>query len=283
MNNKLILLDYDVGALGNSIYAMLSLTSENLYGPDNRNFTFNSVGNAHNVKSFSGFMLRNETIQFDLDFLNEQVPNNKYDVRFGHAFQLYRTLHAKYPGSCLIKIVCKEFGFIYQILAGYKKFSGFPTLDTANNFFNVRSSDYTEILEIFALSYSSLLLEHKQLYSDDTIMLLNLDDILDTNLESVKIFFETNFDFKFDETKFKDFQKLFKENNQDLIDRTKLIYNIAIDTYNRNIVSIPNLEFYEKALLLAVLHAMTEIDISNLPLYTDKELWVTNNTLIKYI
>jgi hypothetical protein len=283
MNNKLILLDYDVGALGKSIYAMLSLTSENLHGPDNQNFTFNSNGNAHNIESLSGFIVSNENIQFELDFLNEQIPINKYDVRVGHAFRLYKTLHAKYPGSHLIKIACKEFGFIYQILAGYKKYLGYPTLDTENNFFNVKSSDYIETLETFALSYSPQLLEHKQLHLDKTIMILNLDDILDTNLESVKIFFEDNFNFKFDEIKFKDFQKLFKENNQDLLDRTKLIYNIAINTCNRNIVSIPDLEFYEKALLLAVLHSMTGMGISNLPLYTDKELWITNNTLIKYI
>ena len=125
---RLILLDYDVGALGNTIFALCALTSKNVHSVDNKKFRFNKNGNAHNiVKLGSQF----STGKFVGPIRYQEPESGQFDMRIGHTWGEYKSLQQQFTGCVYVKVVVGELGLLYQTLAGYQKFSGHPTLDTA--------------------------------------------------------------------------------------------------------------------------------------------------------
>jgi hypothetical protein len=273
MFNRVILLDYDVGALGNSIYALLALTSSNVLSESNENFKFNANGNAHNINKFVGFA--NGTFDYSLDRL---IPVGQFDIRIGHAWSNYKSVHDKLPESHFIKIICRPFGFIYQTLAGYQKFAGKPTLDTASRYYNILGNSETECIESYALCYYGIMQQHKEYAKDNTINIVWLDDVVNSNLQVVIDFFEQKFDFVFDLKKVDNYIKDWKEVNKSLLDRSHFIYNLIQQIDSGHVVDFPNnLEFYEKSMILA---CVAKEHIADMPIYTESNFWANSSILL---
>ena len=273
MFDRVILLDYDVGALGNSIYALLALTSSNVLSESNENFKFNDNGNAHKINKFVGFA--NGTFDYSLD---RPIPVGQFDIRIGHAWSDYKVLHNKLPGSHFIKIICQPFGFIYQTLAGYQKFTGKPTLATASDFYNILGNSETECIESYALCYYGIMQQHKDYATDCTVNLVFLDDVLNSDMQIVIDFFEQKFGFVFDTTKVNSYIKDWKEANKSLLERSHFIYNLIQQIDSGHVVDFPNnLEFYEKSMILA---CVAKEHIADMPLYSESDFWTNSRILL---
>ena len=275
MYDRLILLDYDVGGLGNTIFALLSLTSQNVYSTKPLNFEFNSNGNAHAIPKYKGFP--NGEFKGNIEYVPERMPPNYYDIRIGHACRDFNKLHSDFPGSYYLKIICKEFGFIFQTLASYQKFSGRPTLENPKDFLVIGTSE-SEIIESYALSYYDLILEHWQYQTLSTVNTMFLDDIVKTRLQVIVDYFIKHFKFSFDQLLVDEYIEKFEKANIDLVSRTSLLYNIIEETRLGKIISFPaDLEFYEKALLLA---CIAHDKIQQMPIYTESNFWKNSKALV---
>lgn len=274
--DRLILLDYDIGALGNTIFALLSLTSDNVFSltNDKNYFKFNANGNAHQILKFTDFA--GGKFVEDIDY-NPEIPLGRYDIRIGHAGD-YRDLYSQFPGAHYIKILCNEFGFIYQTLAGYQKFHGIPTLTTAHNLLPILGSSEPEIIESYALCYYNEMIRHENCAKDNSIISLLLDDIIDTNLQSVIDLFSNKFRFKFDHLLVKKFITEFNDANKNLIEQSNLLYQLVRKIQNNTIVPLPaDLKFYEKALLLA---CIGKDRIQQMPIYTETDFWKDSKVFV---
>jgi hypothetical protein len=274
MYDRLILLDYDVGALGNTIFALCSLTSKNVCGVANRSFQFSNTGNAHSISKFDPQF---PTGKFLAPIRYQSPGFGQFDMRIGHAWNTYKSLQKQYTGCAYIKVVVGKLGLLYQTLAGYQKFSGHPTLDTAHNYFNIIDPSENGVIESFALCYWDILNQHKQYRLDREIHCLDLDLVLETELSYVVDFFTHTLSFEFDNMQVATFQDQWRLANHSLLNRAKELYNVVTNVRNGVSVDYPdNFKFYEKALVLAL---TAQQDVSQMSLY-DQDFWHNTDILI---
>jgi hypothetical protein len=274
MYDRLILLDYDVGALGNTIFALCSLTSKNVCGVANRNFRFSNNGNAHSIAKFGPQF---PTGKFRIPIHYQSPGSGQFDMRIGHAWNTYKSLQKQFTGCAYIKVVVSELGMLYQTLAGYQKFTGSPTLTNAHDYFNILDSSENGIIESFALCYWDILKQHAQYRLDSEIHCLDLDLVIESDLDHAVNFFTSNLGFEFDSKQVVSFQQQWKLANYSLLNRVNELYNVVIDIRNGIVRDYPtHFEFYEKALVLAL---TAQQDISQILLY-DQGFWHNTNALI---
>lgn len=288
MWSKIIFIDYDVGSFGNSILSLLVTTSRSALGALDYMPMLSSKGDCHKIR-------RNYKYSIYQYHLSKSVPDldtalcrsTAYVPIIGHSYGKISSLMEKYPDSNLVRIVSDRRTFSVTFLAGCEKLTGYPTVNTMNNFYRNSwkhmEQNESGMVECLALNFYHYISNVDwQFYKNSTV--LSLKDIIDTDFKSVLELFEQKFNFVFDLEQVDDFTKKWKEANQQYFYQADKIEQITTAVKTNISMDISDINLYEQALVIAFLCFDTGLDINKYP-YTDSfnTGWKNTNQISKLI
>ena len=294
MWNNLIFIDYDVGAFGNTILALLVTTSQSAADSIPYQHVFSPNGDSHKIRKlykYSNFEYNicTKSTAFIPDIKYENISKTQYIPIIGHSYMEIDMLMDRYPDANLIRIYPTRRSFSTQFLAGCKKYQGFPTVENMDIFYDKSWENFNHtnlgLIECLAVNF------FKSFENVDTKFYPNaitipLDKIIDTTFDVIIKLFETHFNFVFDYVLVKDFVKKWQTANKEYIDRSNIFEKIVYAINNNCILNIENMQLrnYEQSLIIAMLAYDCEIDIFQFPFNDCFNLdWKTTEQLGQFI
>jgi hypothetical protein len=227
------------------------------------------IGDCHNIRknykySIYEFQLLNSVPDLDISLSRtcEYVPI------IGHSYSEISTLMDQYPDANLIRIVSDRRTFAATFLAGCNKFTGYPTVDTMDEFYknSWEKIEHTEsgLVECLALNfYHYISTVDWQFYKNATVM--SLEKIIDSDFNSIIELFEQKFNFVFDQNQVDDFVKSWKAANQQYFYRADKIEQITTAVKTNVLMDVSDINLYEQALVIAFVCFDIGLDITQYP------------------
>ena len=220
---------------------------------------------AHNILMHRGF----DDTEVGLPHLDISLSRaSKYIPIIGHSYGNISILMDKYPDANLIRIVSDRQTFAVTFLAGCEKFTGYPTVNTIDEFYNDswKNIEHNEsgVVECLALNFYHYISTVDWQFHKNAIV-LSLQKIIDSDFKLIIQLFEQKFNFIFDNNQVDDFVKSWKEANQQYFYRAKKIEQIVTAVKTNTLMDISDINLYEQALVIAFVCFDIGLDITQYP------------------